>query len=216
MSTKNNEKWLTYTCTFEFNMLGIWEVGLDGTDINETARYGNHLLVADDFGRIRVYKYPAWKINSQHQKLMGHSSHVTSVKISPDGSILASAGGMDGSILLWRNNNPKVWERENSMHEADNELTDQGQEQALAAEESNMIEAEDNELSNQLSTTVIENPYIPKNISNTTKNEYQASLPGSMLESEETLQDQDISTPGPRNIDENIEFMNQMMENHGR
>lgn len=117
LSSKADEKWLTQTCTFDFSALGIWEPGLDGTDINETCRYDNHLMVADDFGRVRIYNYPCWKVNSEHKKLFGHSSHVTRVKMSKDGSILASAGGMDGSVLLWHNEGSKIWDRSDSVAE---------------------------------------------------------------------------------------------------
>lgn len=57
ISEYRGTEWLTESCTFTFNTLGIWEQGLDGTDINECARFDDVLAVADDFGRIRLYQY---------------------------------------------------------------------------------------------------------------------------------------------------------------
>ena len=128
VSSKSSETWQTQTCTFAFSSLGIWEPGLDGTDINETARYHNHLFVGDDFGRIRVYNYPCWKVNSEHKKLFGHSSHVTRVKVSKDGSVMASAGGMDGAVLVWHNPDHREWVREQTFDEEEEDQNqDEGQ-----------------------------------------------------------------------------------------
>lgn len=60
------------------------------------------MAAADDFSKIRIYKYPCLKNSAKSVILEGHSSHVTNVKWGPDDSFLFSAGGEDQTIMQWR------------------------------------------------------------------------------------------------------------------
>ena len=53
-------EWATNDCTISFNTIGIWQDGMDGTDINNCAKSNNSklLVTADDFGKLKLYTYP--------------------------------------------------------------------------------------------------------------------------------------------------------------
>ncbi|CAG0886575.1 unnamed protein product [Darwinula stevensoni] len=102
-STLRDEEWSTQTCTLGFSVLGIWQEGLDGTDINACDRsHGKNLLaVGDDFGKVRLYSYPSHFLKSMSHVFGGHSSHVTDVHFLAEDSRLISIGGRDASVMQW-------------------------------------------------------------------------------------------------------------------
>lgn len=83
--------------------MGVWPEIADGTDINavDVSDELNVVAVADDFGRVRVYRYPNSQSDAESLELLGHSSHVTGVTFLP-GQRLVSTGGFEGSILQWK------------------------------------------------------------------------------------------------------------------
>ena len=86
-----------------FETLGIWPEIADGTDINacDVSQELGIIAAADDFGRVRIYRYPNAQSEAESLELLGHSSHVTGVTFLP-GSRLVSTGGIEGSILQWK------------------------------------------------------------------------------------------------------------------
>lgn len=54
-------EWETNNCTITFTTVGIWQDGMDGTDINKCAKSNDSklLVAADDFGKLKLYTYPA-------------------------------------------------------------------------------------------------------------------------------------------------------------
>ncbi|XP_053671699.1 echinoderm microtubule-associated protein-like 2 [Anopheles nili] len=103
-STVKNLEWDTQNCAVSFETIGIWPENFDGTDINSVCKDGEEqfLVCADDFGKIRLFSYPASQPKSLSHSYRGHSSHVTAVQFMHDGVRLLSAGGMDTSVLQWR------------------------------------------------------------------------------------------------------------------
>ena len=83
--------------------MGIWPEIADGTDINacDVSQELSIIAAADDFGRVRIYRYPNAQSEAESLELLGHSSHVTGVTFMP-GSRLVSTGGIEGSILQWK------------------------------------------------------------------------------------------------------------------
>jgi microtubule-associated protein-like 6 len=82
---------------------------MDGSDINGVARTkqphkdGYHLLAtADDFSKVKVFRYPSMIEESEFVEGTGHSSHVTMVCFSQDDKYLFSAGGNDTCIFQWK------------------------------------------------------------------------------------------------------------------
>jgi len=108
-SNFRDEDWASFTTTLGWPVQGIWEPGMDGSDINAVDRSpiehsdGYRLLAAgDDNGKVRIFRFPSITENSQSVIGNGHSSHVTMVKFSPTGSHLYTAGGNDQCIFQWK------------------------------------------------------------------------------------------------------------------
>ncbi|CAL4072749.1 unnamed protein product [Meganyctiphanes norvegica] len=96
-------KWSTHTCVLSLYTLGIWPRGVDGTDINSCARSGNHNYIAtgDDFGKVKLFKYPAHIQIAEHKVYGGHCSHVTNVTFLHNDTHLISTGGKDTAVIQW-------------------------------------------------------------------------------------------------------------------
>jgi WD40 repeat protein len=90
------------TCLFGWPLQGIWP-GLDYTDINTTCRSHNGTILAtgDDFGTVKLFKYPSVKEKSAFNDYHGHSSHVTGVKFTANDTFLVSTGGNDKTVFVW-------------------------------------------------------------------------------------------------------------------
>ena len=85
-------------------MQGIWPEAADGTDVNAVDRSpdGTLLCTGDDFGNVKLFRYPCTKPGSEYKLGEGHSSHVMGVRFSRDGSRVFSVGGNDRTVLQWR------------------------------------------------------------------------------------------------------------------
>ena len=104
--------WATHNCTLTFETLGVWPEQADGTDINSSAVTSfsdgvyvkSVLAVSNDFGTVRVYKYPCNQPSADYIELLGHSDHVCNVAFTgeQDDQII-SAGGHEISLLQWKN-----------------------------------------------------------------------------------------------------------------
>eukprot|EP01119_Soliformovum_irregulare_P013844 TRINITY_DN3722_c0_g1_i1.p1 TRINITY_DN3722_c0_g1~~TRINITY_DN3722_c0_g1_i1.p1 ORF type:complete len:1927 (-),score=428.61 TRINITY_DN3722_c0_g1_i1:16-5796(-) len=96
-------KWASWTGILGDEMAGMWQPNSDGTDINSTdrAHSGDILATGDDFGYVRLFKYPCPE-GAAGKKFAGHSAHVTTVRFSYDDNYLLSVGGGDASIFQWK------------------------------------------------------------------------------------------------------------------
>mmetsp|Transcript_9925 Transcript_9925/g.14948 ORF Transcript_9925/g.14948 Transcript_9925/m.14948 type:complete len:2471 (-) Transcript_9925:176-7588(-) len=97
-------RWDTWTCTLGWPVQGIWPAGADGTDINAVDRsHSGHLVAAcDDFGNVRVLKYPCVEEGASALTCAGHSSHVMNVKWTVADEYLISCGGNDKAVFQWK------------------------------------------------------------------------------------------------------------------
>ncbi|KAK4308983.1 hypothetical protein Pmani_019360 [Petrolisthes manimaculis] len=102
-SQMRDTEWATNSCTLTFNTLGIWPEGADGTDINTCTRANNSsvLITGDDFGKVKIFSYPASQQKARNMEYGGHSSHVTAVTFLHDDSRLVSTGGRDTAVMQW-------------------------------------------------------------------------------------------------------------------
>lgn len=81
---------------------------MDGSDINHCDRSasdhpdGYKLLAAgDDFGKVKIFRYPSMNLASEATICRGHSSHVTKVKFTKSGHLI-STGGNDAAVIQWK------------------------------------------------------------------------------------------------------------------
>ncbi|CAG9583424.1 unnamed protein product [Danaus chrysippus] len=95
--------WATNHCPITFTTVGVWPEGADGTDINSCDKSSDSRLAVtgDDFGKVKLYAYPVTQPKSVCATYGGHSSHVSCVRFSCDGSRVLSAGGRDAALLQW-------------------------------------------------------------------------------------------------------------------
>ncbi|XP_037914233.1 echinoderm microtubule-associated protein-like 2 isoform X3 [Hermetia illucens] len=102
-SSLRDVKWASQTCTLSFNTVGIWPEHADGTDVNSAARSNDSTILAsgDDFGKVKLYSFPAAQPKSLCHLYGGHSSHVTAVEFLCDDTRVISTGGNDTSVMQW-------------------------------------------------------------------------------------------------------------------
>ncbi|KAK9298266.1 hypothetical protein QLX08_008346 [Tetragonisca angustula] len=102
-SMMKDMEWASHSCIISFETIGIWPEGADGTDVNNCTRSSDSKLLAtgDDFGKVKLFSYPACQPKSLCHTYGGHSSHVTNVSFLQDDTRLISTGGSDTSVLQW-------------------------------------------------------------------------------------------------------------------
>jgi microtubule-associated protein-like 6 len=96
--------WDGWTCTLGWPVQGIWPSFADGTDINAASRNfkGDVIATADDSGKVKLFRYPSVRTNSEFLEFSGHSSHVTQCMWAPPrDEWLISTGGNDRCIFMW-------------------------------------------------------------------------------------------------------------------
>ncbi|KAG8123066.1 hypothetical protein E2320_018466, partial [Naja naja] len=96
--------WASWTCVIGSEINGIWPKYSDVTDINSVdGNYNNTVLVTgDDFGLVKLFRFPCLKKGAKFRKYVGHSAHVTNVRWSHDFQWVISTGGADHSVFQWR------------------------------------------------------------------------------------------------------------------
>ena len=104
-SHMRDEKWHTQSCIFGWALRGIWPEGADGTDVNACARsrgHGGQLLVtSDDYGKVKLFRYPCIVPRAACRPYGGHSSHVTNISFTHDDGRVISTGGEDRAVFQW-------------------------------------------------------------------------------------------------------------------
>ena len=94
-----DQTWETWTCTLGWPVQGIWPAGADGTDINACARsHAKDMIVSgDDFGQVRLMRYPCLDVACGDRSYNGHAQHVMSTRFTFDDSHVLSTGGGTGA-----------------------------------------------------------------------------------------------------------------------
>ncbi|XP_028161969.1 echinoderm microtubule-associated protein-like 2 isoform X3 [Ostrinia furnacalis] len=102
-SSMRDVAWASNSCPITFTTVGVWPENADGTDINTCTRSHDGRLAAtgDDFGKVKLFAYPAPQPRSLSHAYGGHSSHVTAARFLPDDSRLLTAGGLDTALMQW-------------------------------------------------------------------------------------------------------------------
>lgn len=83
---------------------GIWPSAnnIQLSDIDAVDRHVSNkvLATADDFGLIKLFRYPVVKEGSKFGSYTGHSSHVTNVRWNIEDHLI-STGGNDKCVFIW-------------------------------------------------------------------------------------------------------------------
>ncbi|XP_041920810.1 echinoderm microtubule-associated protein-like 6 isoform X8 [Alosa alosa] len=107
LTTKEETKgihWVSWTCVIGPEVTGIWPKYTNISDINSVdANYNSAILVTgDDFGLVKLFRFPCLKKAAKFKKYVGHSAHVTNVRWSHDFQWVLTTGGADHSVFQWR------------------------------------------------------------------------------------------------------------------
>lgn len=97
------EEWATMNARFSWHTQGIWPPCSDGSDINAVDRSNSkkYLVTADDFSKVKMFKYPVCVKKQIYNSYKGHSSHVTGIKWMWDDRFIVSTGGLEKSVIQW-------------------------------------------------------------------------------------------------------------------
>ncbi|XP_060573407.1 echinoderm microtubule-associated protein-like 6 [Ruditapes philippinarum] len=96
--------WSSFTGVLGQEVNGIWEKYTDTNDVNAADAYfeGETVVTGDDFGLVKLFKFPCLKKGAKFRKYVGHSAHVTNVRFSNDKQRVISTGGGDHAIFQWK------------------------------------------------------------------------------------------------------------------
>ncbi|KAM7109602.1 echinoderm microtubule-associated protein-like 5 isoform 5-T5 [Ciconia maguari] len=97
-------QWASWTCVSGLEVNGIWPKYSDINDINSVdANFiGQVMVTADDYGIVKLFRYPCLRKGAKFKKYLGHSAHVTNVRWSHDHQWVVSIGGADHSVFQWK------------------------------------------------------------------------------------------------------------------
>ncbi|CAL8295460.1 unnamed protein product, partial [Arctogadus glacialis] len=97
-------QWSSWTCVLGPEVNGIWPKYSEINDINSVdANFSNQVLVtADDYGMVKLLRYPCVRKGAKFKKYLGHSAHITNARWSHDYQWVITIGGADHSVFQWR------------------------------------------------------------------------------------------------------------------
>ena len=113
-------KFATITGVIGPDVEGVFPKYSQQNDVNNLdVNFDKGLIgTGDDFGLVKIFRYPAMKQGSKFRKYNGHSAHVTNVLWTSDNMTLLSTGGADHALFQWR----LVEELENGDIQSDDEM----------------------------------------------------------------------------------------------
>ncbi|GMH99995.1 hypothetical protein TrVE_jg4710 [Triparma verrucosa] len=107
-SRLNKTRWESQTSVLGWGVQGCWPAQNDGTeitacDVNLVNEYGNVVTAwGDNFGRLRLARYPTLSSFCGQKKFRGHCGHIVKVRWAGGDSHLLTMGSKDKGIFVWR------------------------------------------------------------------------------------------------------------------
>mmetsp|Transcript_105595 Transcript_105595/g.166617 ORF Transcript_105595/g.166617 Transcript_105595/m.166617 type:complete len:917 (+) Transcript_105595:120-2870(+) len=93
-----------WTCVLGWPVLGVWDRDYDQTDVNSLcqsyAPHDGYVAIGDDFGKLKLFRFPCPFVDQPCRAYGGFGSHVTAVKFSSS-NILVALGGDDRTVSQW-------------------------------------------------------------------------------------------------------------------
>ena len=82
--------------------------GNNGDGVNAVDRSGSRelVVVGDDYGKVRLFRWPCSEVGSESREFKGHSSRVRNVRFGSGDKTVWSSGGGDHCVMQWRCFNP--------------------------------------------------------------------------------------------------------------
>jgi microtubule-associated protein-like 1/2 len=95
--------WETTSSPFGWAVQGVWAPDSDGISVNsvDLSPDGRCIVSGDDDRKVKLFKYPAPKENSEFREYCGHSEHIVNVRFTSDGKYVLSVGGLDKAVLQY-------------------------------------------------------------------------------------------------------------------
>lgn len=103
VDTAQREKlvWATWTCVLGDEVNGIWPKYAHTDDVNACDTAHGLVVTGDDWGKVKLFRFPCVTKGAKSREYKGHSAHVTNVRVSADASRVVSTGGGDRALLQW-------------------------------------------------------------------------------------------------------------------
>ena len=119
-------QWYTFTCSLGFPVQGIWPKYADATDIVAVDRSKDScvLAVVDDFGGLRLFRYPSDVGRAEYAFYVGHGNHASNVAFAFNDEFVITTGGGDSIVMQWRHY---------EADEADEDVTSEVEEEVYQA-----------------------------------------------------------------------------------
>ena len=149
-------EWDTITGVVGAQVEGVFPKYSQLNDVNNLAADPRRKLIAtgDDFGLVKLFRFPCVKRGSKSRKYNGHSAHVTNVNWTHDGKTLLSTGGADHAVFQWR----LIEQAEDGDFQSDDEDNEDEIDKALDSDsEASDSSDDDREVDSDLETEKDEN-----------------------------------------------------------
>ncbi|KAG6934966.1 echinoderm microtubule associated protein like 5, partial [Chelydra serpentina] len=95
--------WASWTSVLGSCCEGIWPIIGEVTDVTASCLTSDSKVLAtgDDFGFVKLFRFPAKGKFGKFKRYVAHSTHVTNVRWTHEDSLLVTVGGADTSLMLW-------------------------------------------------------------------------------------------------------------------
>ena len=106
--TKSSElegiEWATVSGVVGDQVEGVFPKYSQLNDVNNLSVNFEKGLIAtgDDFGLVKLFRFPCTKRGSKCRKYNGHWAHVTNIVWTSDNTSRVSTGGADHAVFQWR------------------------------------------------------------------------------------------------------------------
>jgi WD40 repeat protein len=103
-SSMRDVEWATQTCTQDRAVQGAWSAAADGVVITSCARThnGGELIAGDQFGRVKLIRYPSPTVSADAIDLRGHGPPIRCAAWAADDACALTVSGGDCSLLQWK------------------------------------------------------------------------------------------------------------------
>lgn len=96
-------EWDTWTCTTGYPVQGLWKRG-EKKNYSTVARSHNEklLVTCTDSGTLEIFNYPCLSLKNEPSVITGHQTVPLHVSFNCNDKLIATAGGLDSTIMIWK------------------------------------------------------------------------------------------------------------------